>query len=263
MDTDPETTEGLVGSPVNETEALMEADERELEGDGDGEERTKSMDSMDGNGDKESETSKLLNNTEPHPSRPDQSGGGGGSSGEPKSPKEFSYAYHFKKKYTFRSDSVYSDVTPMSSAPHQSTSSKHSESRDKSGSLSSLKAPQSKWVSLKKKLGKINTLSSKSKSSSSSSSHDEKQEGSDNTTSTAAAPTSTTSGKPIKSLSERRSLLQRAKTLSILPINSAPKKEKEVPKKVVQPPELFNVGGEMNLIPLELLIDINDIKRPK
>lgn len=84
----------------------MEADEGE---EGDGEERTKSMDSTEG--DRESETSKLLNCAEPHPGRQEQ------SCVEPKSPRDFSYAYQFKKKYTFRSDSVYSDVTPMSSAP--------------------------------------------------------------------------------------------------------------------------------------------------
>lgn len=149
------------------------------------------------------------------------------------------------------------------------------ESRDKSGSLSSLKGSQSKWVSLKKKLGKINSLSSgKSKSSS-----QEKQQnplGTDDpcalqmqAAAVAAAhqhqqassgETSSRPGRPSKSLQERRSLLQRAKTLSILPVNSGPK-QPPPPKKITQPPELFNVGGEMNLIPLELLIDINDIKR--
>lgn len=92
------------------------------------ENRTKSMDSNDGGGD---ETSKLLNNSsgggggEVARRESRESGGRAGSSSsisgnhpEPKSPREpFSYAYHFKKKYTFRSDSVYSDVTPMSSAP--------------------------------------------------------------------------------------------------------------------------------------------------
>lgn len=94
------------------------------------ENRTKSMDSNDGGGD---ETSKLLNNSSGGGGgevgrRESRESGGGGRAGssssisgnhpEPKSPREpFSYAYHFKKKYTFRSDSVYSDVTPMSSAP--------------------------------------------------------------------------------------------------------------------------------------------------
>jgi len=101
------------------------------------ENRTKSMDSNDGGGD---ETSKLLNNSSGGGSgggnggeggrRESKESGGGGRAGssssisgihqEPKSPREpFSYAYHFKKKYTFRSDSVYSDVTPMSSAPQK------------------------------------------------------------------------------------------------------------------------------------------------
>lgn len=97
------------------------------------ENRTKSMDSNDGGGD---ETSKLLNNSGDGGDggvvgrRESKESGGGGTAGssnsisgnhpEPKSPREpFSYAYHFKKKYTFRSDSVYSDVTPMSSAPQK------------------------------------------------------------------------------------------------------------------------------------------------
>lgn len=95
------------------------------------EERTKSIDSTDGTGDRESETSKLLNSAdeEPHPasttaSHPHSRQESQSScSMEPKSPREVSYAYHFKKKYTFRSDSVYSDVTPMSSASSQVASS--------------------------------------------------------------------------------------------------------------------------------------------
>jgi len=133
-------------------------------------------------------------------------------------------------------------------------------------------------VSLKKKLGKINTLSSgksnKASSSSQASSSDEPSALQQQAASVCAAAAerdrvaaegagSSRSGRPIKSLQDKRSLLQRAKTLSILPINSAPKNKERQEKKVTQPPELFNVGGEMNLIPLEMLIDINDIKRPQ
>lgn len=136
-------------------------------------------------------------------------------------------------------------------------------------------------MSLKKKLGKINTLSSgkSNKASSSSgtshaSSSDEPSALQQQAANVAAAAAerdrvaaegagSSRSGRPIKSLQDKRSLLQRAKTLSILPINSAPKNKERQEKKVTQPPELFNVGGEMNLIPLEMLIDINDIKRPQ
>lgn len=127
-------------------------------------------------------------------------------------------------------------------------------------------------MSLKKKLGKLNSQSSGKNKQSSSSTSSSQQEGDDEPSAlqqqaaavaaaaaAAQGETSSRTGKPIKSLQERRSLLQRAKTLSILPVNSAPK-TREAPKKVVQPPELFNVGGEMNLIPLEMLIDINDIK---
>lgn len=91
--------------------------------------RTKSVDSIggaSGGGGSIDETSKLLNNLREEspqprsndgPGRKSRAGSSNSISGEPKSPREpFSYAYHFKKKYTFRSDSVYSDVTPMSSA---------------------------------------------------------------------------------------------------------------------------------------------------
>lgn len=132
-------------------------------------------------------------------------------------------------------------------------------------------------MSLKKKLGKINTLSSgksNKASSSQSSSSDEPSALQQQAASVCAAAAerdrvategagSSRSGRPIKSLQDKRSLLQRAKTLSILPVNSAPKHKERQEKKVTQPPELFNVGGEMNLIPLEMLIDINDIKRPQ
>ncbi len=133
-------------------------------------------------------------------------------------------------------------------------------------------------MSLKKKLGKINSQSSgksnKASSSSQASSSDEPSALQKQAASVCSAAAerdrvaaegagSSRSGRPIKSLQDKRSLLQRAKTLSILPINSAPKNKERPEKKVTQPPELFNVGGEMNLIPLEMLIDINDIKRPQ
>jgi hypothetical protein len=84
--------------------------------------------------------------------------------------------------------------------------------------------------------------------------------------STDETATSTTSKEgrhaPIKSIHEKRSLFQRAKTLAILPVHhhKAPKDKVETPpKRVLEPKELFNVGGEMNMIPLELLIDVNDL----
>lgn len=126
------------------------------------------------------------------------------------------------------------------------------ETRDKSGSLSSLKAKESKWKTLKKKL----LTHSHSHSASTSS---EKQAGDEKDKGTPQANKS-------NSLQQKRSLFQRAKTLSILPVHKTSKDKDEShhhhQKKVVvqeKPPELFNVGGEMNMIPLELLIDVNDL----
>ena len=73
-----------------------------------------------------------------------------------------------------------------------------------------------------------------------------------------------------KSIEEKRTLFQRAKTLSILPVSRGNKNEESGSGRkqhthhmVREPPELFNVGGEMNMIPLELLININDLKVSK
>jgi len=130
------------------------------------------------------------------------------------------------------------------------------ESREKSGSLSSLKGKQeSKWVTLKKKLGKLNSHSH--------SPHSHDKHGGGSAGGSAEESKDKPEGRPAvpsKSLQEKRSLFQRAKTLAILPVNKAPKDKVETPpKRVIEPKELFNVGGEMNLIPLELLIDVNDL----
>jgi hypothetical protein len=120
------------------------------------------------------------------------------------------------------------------------------------GSLSSLKPKESKWVSLRKKL-KINSSSGSKKSVV------DRKEGEEDAAGT---------GKK-KGIEERRSLFQRAKTLAILPVSKTQKERDEAAaaKKqhhmVREPPELFNVGGEMNMIPLELLININDLNMSK
>jgi hypothetical protein len=108
-------------------------------------------------------------------------------------------------------------------------------------------------MTLKKKLGRLNSSSSAVTSNSSSSqkpSTDEnKKEGGEKR-------------QPSKSLNEKRSLFQRAKTLSILPVHKASKDKEDShpqPKRVHEPPELFNVGSEMDFIPLELLIDVNSM----
>ncbi|CAG7731929.1 unnamed protein product [Allacma fusca] len=168
--------------------------------------------------------------------------------------KRESHAYHFKRKYNFRSDSVFSDVTPMPTSSTTPEAVKSPEAREKSGSLSSLKGQSSKWASLRKKLGRLNSSSEKQqhKGAMEHQAHQLQQQHQQQQQHPKSAKVS---------LEEKRSLLQRAKTLSILPVNRAGREEVvKKPKEIAKPPELFNVGGEMNMIPLELLIDINDLK---
>lgn len=135
-----------------------------------------------------------------------------------------------------------------------------SDSCEKGGggsrSLSSLKQKESKWISLRKKL-KINSGGSISKKS-----EGQKEEETSTETVDSTAP--------LKSLNSKRSLFQRAKTLALIPVgrgrdsSEEPKPERNRQNRkqqvIQEPKELFNVGGEMNLIPLELLIDINDLQ---
>jgi len=132
------------------------------------------------------------------------------------------------------------------------------EPLESAGSLPSLKTKgESKWVSLKKKLGKLNSSKKQMMDESSSSTNAINMGGS------TGAMSHHSNSKEKKHLSHKRSLLQRAKTLSILPVHRATKEEHHHASsrrvRAEKPPELFNVGGEMNMIPLELLIDINDL----
>lgn len=116
-----------------------------------------------------------------------------------------------------------------------------------------MKPKESKWVTLKRKLGKLNS----SPASSTACKDKEKSK----LTALENRAASKAGG-----IHEKRSLLQRAKTLSILPTNRLKEQREDMPPKrhVRRPPEhpeLFNVGGEIDMIPLELLIDINDLKK--
>ena len=144
------------------------------------------------------------------------------------------------------------------------------ENREKSGSLSSLKGQTSKWASLRKKLGRLNSSSSSSSSEKhqlkalEQQAHQFQQHHKNHQSQQQQQQQQQRPQKSAKvSLEEKRSLLQRAKTLSILPVNRGKEDVVKKPKEIPKPPELFNVGGEMNMIPLELLIDINDLKRPQ
>lgn len=107
-----------------------------------------------------------------------------------------------------------------------------SEPREKSGSLSSLKAKEkeSKWATLKKKIGRLSSASAVTSNPTS----DKGPKTSDENKETENKRPSS------KSLNEKRSIFQRAKTLSILPVNRSSKDKDEThqpqPKRVAEPP---------------------------